>query len=486
LVGFLPFFHGFLKTFTLWELCAPLDKFPRIVQGLTMVELVYRAGPGPQIGLPWLAGRINERTTRGIALTLAFLIRDGEVPPGTQLPPIRTLAAELSVSPSTVSAAWARLRAERLVGTGRRRGTVVLPLDQQRPGNFPGWATIDLEQGSPDPTLLPPLEDAVAAAVRTATSSSRGAKDITPRLLAAVASTWPFRPEAWTVVGGGAEGGLLACRAVARPGDLVALEEPAAPRLLGNLRKAQARILPVRRDREGPKPQSLAEALRHHPVAFLYRPRSPVLSVHPGSPGRAAELADVLEANGPGAAVVEYDELGPLAEVSPPSIGTHLPTRVLHVRSYCAAYGPELRSCVVAGAGPLVERVRRLRDFGTVWAGRVLQDAQAFLLDDPLTGRLLRQARQRYAQRQNALSAALCAEGVDVLAQDGLMLWIPVENETRALIRLATVGVSLAPGSRCFVRPPAGQHLRIATSRLPDDPRHAVELASLVAVAARQ
>jgi DNA-binding transcriptional MocR family regulator len=441
--------------------------------------------PVSQIGLPWLAGRIGERTARGIALGVAALIRDGEVPPGTRLPTVRDLAAELSVSPATVAEAWAALRAEQLIDTGRRRGTIALaPAPGTRRGNgFQGWATIDLEQGIPDPALLPPLEDAVAAGVRTERLNSYEKDFITPRLLAAVAPTWPFTPEAWTVVAGGYEGSLLGCQAAARPGDVVALEEPTAPRLLETLRKSRIRIVPVRCDDEGPRPDALAEALGHRPVAFIYQPRAQVPYGHSVSADRVAQLADVLQAYGPDTSVVEDDNLGPLATAPLASIGAHLPERVLLVRSYCKAYGLELRSCVVAGAAPLVARVRQLRSFGMVWASRILQDAQAFLINDSATGVLLRQARQRYAQRGVALAGALRPHGINARARDGLVLWVPVPDETRALIMLAGNGVSVAPGSRCFLEPPAEHHLRIATSQLPDDPERVADLAALVAAA---
>ncbi|WP_236796099.1 PLP-dependent aminotransferase family protein [Amycolatopsis sp. GM8] len=440
-----------------------------------------------RLDLSWLAGRIGERTARGIALAVAALIRDGEVPPGTRFPTVRELAAALSVSPATVSEAWSVLRGEQLIDTGRRRGTTALPPPPgTRPGNgFHGWSAIDLERGDPDPALLPPLADAVAAGARTERLNSREKDFITPRLLAAVAPTWPFSPEAWTVVAGGYEGSLLACRAVARPGDLVALEEPSAPRLLDALRGSRIRIVPVQWDEEGPRPDSLARALEHRPAAFVYQPRAHVPYGRSVSADRVAQLADILETHGRGTAVVEDDHLGPLATTPLVSIGRHLPERVLLIRSYCKAYGLELRSCVVAGAAPLVQRVRSRHSLSMVWTSRILQDAQAFLINDPATTLLLRQAREQYRLRRTALAEALRAEGFDVRVRDGLMLWVPVPDETRALVTLAGHGVSVAPGSHCFVEPPREQHIRIATGQLPDDPGRISDLAALVADAAR-
>jgi DNA-binding transcriptional MocR family regulator len=438
-----------------------------------------------QIGVNWLAGRIEESTPRGIALAVAGLIHGGEVPPGARMPTVRDLAAGLSVHQATVARAWAILREDQLIGTGGRNGTVALvPRGAHR--GFPGWETVDLEDGAPDPSLLPPLEDAIAAAAGTHRRDGSARDAITPDLLAAVAPTWPFAPEAWTVTAGGHEGSLLACRAVARPGEVVALEAPTAPRLVENLRKARARIVPVACDGEGPRPDALAEALTHRPAAFVYQPRAQVPCGHSVPPGRVEELAVVLARGGQGTVVVEEDDLGPLASTPPASIGAYLPSRVLLVRSYCHAYGVELRSCVVAGAARLVDRVRELRGSGLVWSSKTLQDAQAFLIGDQATETLLALARRRYARRREALAEALLAEGVEVVARDGLVLWVPVADETRALITLAASGVSVGAGSRCFADPPSRRrHLRVAVGQLPDDLARVADLAGLVAMAAR-
>jgi len=434
------------------------------------------------IAAMWLAGRIAERSARGIALTLAELIRDGEVRPGSRLPTVRELAAGLSVSPTTVSEAWSALRAEQLVGTSGRRGTIVLtpPPETRRRNGFRGWPEIDLERGLPDPALLPPLADAVAAGSR----GSRGKDDITPDLRAAVKPTWPFKPGAWTVVAGGRAGSVLGCQAVVRPGEAVAVEQPTAPHLLDTLRDARVRIVPVACDESGPLPDALAKALKERPSAFIYQPRAQVPCGHSVSAERAAELARALRAHGPDTVVLEDDHLGPLAAGETVSIGTHLPERVLLVRSYCHAYGPELRSCVVAGAAALVERVRYLHGLEEAWTSRALQNAQAFLINDPDTGVLLREARQRYADRRAALAKALRAEGFPVRDGDGLTLWVPVPDETRTLVTLAGRGIDLAPGSRCYAVPPRTHHVRIATGQLPDHANRIADLAALVADAA--
>jgi GntR family transcriptional regulator len=52
-------------------------------------------------------------------------IEPGELPPGTQLPTVRRLAADLGLAPNTVARTYRELEQAGLVQTARRRGTVV-------------------------------------------------------------------------------------------------------------------------------------------------------------------------------------------------------------------------------------------------------------------------------------------------------------------------------------------------------------------------
>lgn len=62
---------------------------------------------------------------------LVLLIAGGMLPIGTRLPAIRQLATDLGLAPGTVARAYRELEAEGVLGTARRRGTVVarVPVD---------------------------------------------------------------------------------------------------------------------------------------------------------------------------------------------------------------------------------------------------------------------------------------------------------------------------------------------------------------------
>jgi GntR family transcriptional regulator len=52
-------------------------------------------------------------------------VADGTLPPGTQLPTVRRLAADLGLAPNTVARTYRELEQSGLVRTAGRRGTVV-------------------------------------------------------------------------------------------------------------------------------------------------------------------------------------------------------------------------------------------------------------------------------------------------------------------------------------------------------------------------
>ena len=449
--------------------------------------------PGPP-GAPgaWdaaaLAARIGEPTARGIAASLTDLVREGSLPAGTRLPTVRALAAELGVSPATVAEAWSTMRRHRVIATGRRRGTVVIgppnvphPVRYERIGNFGDRPALDLVLAAPDPALLPPLEDALAAGARADGLNDYTRATITPALRRAVEPDWPFPAQAFLAVGGGYEGVQLACTTVALPGDRVAVENPTAARLLDILENLGVRIVPVGCDGEGPVPAELERALAAKPVAFVYQPRAHSPCGHSVTPGRAAALADLLEPTA--TLVVEDDGLGDAAVSPAVTVGDRLPDRTVLVRSYSKSHGPDLRIAVLGGAAETVERVRVLRSFGTGWTSRILQDALAHLLTDPAARAAVDRARHVYARRRTALARALDDRGVPTPNRDGLVLWVPVHDESAALVTLAAHGVAAAPGSR-YHAGTGEPRLRVATSRLDEDPAAVEEIAGILAMAA--
>ena len=85
-------------------------------------------------------------------------MRDGQLTPG-HLPPVRELAGRLSVSPTTVAAAYSDLRRRGLTTGSGRAGTRIRgapPVSSRVYLSAPA-GTRDLITGGPDPDLLPLL-----------------------------------------------------------------------------------------------------------------------------------------------------------------------------------------------------------------------------------------------------------------------------------------------------------------------------------------
>ena len=102
---------------------------------------------------------IRGRRSSELALSIEDAIREGHLAPGATLPPVRSLAASLRISPATVAAAYRRLGARGLVTGQGRRGTRVSP---RPPLRMPASAPIashlrNLADGNPEASLLPRL-----------------------------------------------------------------------------------------------------------------------------------------------------------------------------------------------------------------------------------------------------------------------------------------------------------------------------------------
>lgn len=436
-----------------------------------------------ELPIGWYSERLQDRTTRGIALETTALIRSGAIPIGTRLPAVRELATALNVSPATISGAWSQLRRFKVIsGTGRNGVWVcgdqvsLRPVRFETIGDFGGRIVADLTYASPDPALLPDLSAALAYAAKTPELNSYSRVAITDHLKQSVLARWPYQPESLLAVNGGFEGIHATLHTLVMPGAVVAIEEPSTLRLLDILDSLGAQVLPVKCDEDGPLPDALRAALKEKASIFVYQPRTHSITGTCVSPARMAALADVLQKSK--ATVIEDDGVGDISCHPSVSLGKWLPERTVHVVSYSKSLGPDLRVAVLSGPEKIVREVRAYRNFGAGWTSRVLQDATAWLLDDPQTKRVVAHAREVYAARRGALVDALQARGIAIQGKDGLCVWVQVPSEQFALVTMAARGIAVYPGSLCSVSSSA-QHIRLGTSLLT---KHVDLVADAVAV----
>src|SRR5262245_47800461 len=80
--------------------------------------------------------RLDEPSARGVADAVTRAMRDGVLTPGAKLPPIRTVAAQLQLSPTTVSAGWALLTRSGVINTDGRRGTTIAHIRTPGPARY--------------------------------------------------------------------------------------------------------------------------------------------------------------------------------------------------------------------------------------------------------------------------------------------------------------------------------------------------------------
>jgi DNA-binding transcriptional MocR family regulator len=421
--------------------------------------------PGRASVIDELVEAIEVRNARGIAAAIGRQISAGELRVGTRLPTVRELAAALDVSPTTVSEAWRSLASVGAIEAQGRRGTFVRQVPgpgtgqrYRRVTEGPGHFAIDLSTGTPDPTLLPDAGRLVAKVASTHLTTSYLDAPVLPELDEHLRASWPFVPEAVTIVDGAMDAIDRIAREVVHLGDRVVVEHPTFPPVLDLLEQLGAEVVGVPLDAEGLSLSGLEAALRLQPSLVFLQPRAQNPTGVTTTARRARALAKLLATST--AIVVEDDHSGDIASGELVSMGRWLPDRTVHVRSFSKSHGPDLRLGAIGGAGEVVDAVTARRLIGPGWSSRILQAVLVAMLGDRRTVSTVERARAAYAERRGALAQALAQRGVPTTGTDGINLWVPVTDERSALITLAAQGIGVAPGAPFLVLPEP-DHLRI-------------------------
>ncbi|MGP3918627.1 aminotransferase class I/II-fold pyridoxal phosphate-dependent enzyme [Nonomuraea sp. 10N515B] len=416
--------------------------------------------------------RVTGGTANEIAAGVEAAVSDGRLAPGAPLPPVRELATQAQVSPNTAAAAYRLLRERGIVETAGRRGTRIRP----RPASTaredirievpPGVR--DLSKGNPDPTLLPPLHEALAAAARAHQDrpAMYGTGDDEELLaLAGARLRGDGVPAAPLAISSGTldavERVLNTCL---RPGDAVAVEDPGWSALLDLVAALGLRPVPMRLDDDGPLPEELGKALRGGARAAVITARAQNPTGAAVTAARAAALRAELAAH-PGVLLVEDDHGDGFVDVPlHPLAGAT--ARWILVRSTAKAFGPDLRLALITGDPVTLDRLRGRQRLAAGWVSHLLQTAVAHLWRTRAVDTAAVAAS--YAERRDGLVAALAARGVAAHGRTGLNVWVPVPDEAAAITGLLARGWAAAPGARNRVATPPALRLTVSPLR-PED-----------------
>lgn len=427
--------------------------------------------------------RISGRGAIEIEASIERGIGEGALPPGSALPAVRTLAADLGVSPTTVAAAFKSLRSRGLVVTRARSGVRV----SWRPPIAGAWlgSTVpagvrDLAGGNPDPALLPDLKPVLRRLEPP--RQLYGGEPADPALVELARTELErdgIAAAQLAVVSGALDGIERALAAQLRPGDLVAVEDPGFAGLFDLLRALGLALRPVPVDAGGMAPSALVDALAEGVNAVVLNPRGQNPTGASLGEERAEQLSKVLERH-PGVMVIEDDHLGPIAGAPRLSL-TAGRSRWAAARSLAKSLGPDLRLAVLAGDAQTIDRVRGRQAVGPGWVSHLLQRTAATLWADPKVAKALEEATATYAERRQSFIAALAEHGIEVDARTGLNVWIPVPDETHAVQALRETGWAVAPGAPFRLR--SEPAIRVTVSSLQSD--ESVALAEAIATTLR-
>lgn len=461
-------------------------------------QIALDARPGRSLQM-----RIREAVSAGVW--------EGRFRPGDRLPATRALATALGVARITVALAYEELAAEGWLRAEPRRGWFVTEEAPRRPAlaarEGPGldWALrlgpeapalgaqakpadwrrfrFPFVFGQPDPESFP-LDDwrfcarrALGRAEFDAVAGDAGDRD-DPMLVEEIARRGlaargvRAAPEEVLVTAGAQNGLWLAAELVlrARPGAVVAVEEPGYPETRNMLRRLGARVVPVALDAEGLDPDAV-------PAGAALVVVTPGHQAPTGATMGAARRARLLaRAEAEDWLILEDDydfETRAPAPGAPALKAADRTGRVIHVGSFSKALFPGLRLGFLHADAAVVRRARAVRTLSARHPPGLTQRAAAHFLALGLYDAHVAALRRRLAARRAALRAALAAEGIAApAAEGGAALWIEGPrglDAGRLAERLKARGVWVEPGAAFFAaEPPPRRFLRLGLSAIPE------------------
>lgn len=437
-----------------------------------------------------------------IADGLAALIAAGGLSTGARLPSVRQMAARLGVSPFTVGNGYDRLVARNLIAARPGAGYFVAgPPAAGAPE--PGIETL---AGDPAQALGFALLslDATQAAVRAGSGFLPEAwlADVVPSTLVArvargrdalrSSAPAPGSPELRALLSerlrhngiaaapgqivtsiGASQGLDFVMRAMLRPGDTVAVEDPGYMFFAAQVRARDLRAVAVPRLADGPDLDALAAAAeRHRPRAFvtqslLHNPTGGSISA-----ARAHRLLMLAERHD--FIVIEDDVCGDLAARGAVRLAAlDGLRRVFYVSSFSKLLSPALRVGYVAAPAAAVEDLLRQKVLGVLGTPGLTESIVAGVLASGRYERHIQRLRAKLAVFRRGARELLATAGVRLEegASEGPFLWGSLDRVTDpvAFVRDALErGILLAHGGMFSPTGRFGSHFRFNVAHSTD------------------
>ncbi|SFM32993.1 transcriptional regulator, GntR family [Ectothiorhodospira mobilis] len=432
---------------------------------------------------------MGEHLYERVAAGIEQQIEQGTYAPGDRLPGVRRLRLQFGVSIATVVAACELLEQREILEARPRSGFYV----RERPDHLPAPAesstepegpslisgqerVLELVQSHNAPEIIslgaaaPPAEclpesalDRSFARVRRTQRARIGAYDFppgSPELRTQVARRMAdagcsLGPDDIVLTQGCQEALTLSLRAVARPGDVIAIESPTFYGILQAIESQGMQALEIATDpASGMRPEALERALETWPIrACVMMPSFGNPLGHLAPDARKAQLVDLLARRG--VPLIEDDVYGELDFHGPrPWAAKAWDTRgeVLYCGSFSKTLGAGLRVGWVA-PGRYRERITYLK-YATAQATPTLPTlAVADYLEQGGYDRFLRRVRRHHERQVRRVADAVRRHfpaGTRLTRpRGGFVLWVVLPEGGDALAlqtRALAAGISIAPG----------------------------------------
>lgn len=443
-----------------------------------------------------------------IARAISGDIRRGRLKPGQALPGSRTLAGTVGVHRNTVLAAFRELEAEGWIQSAQRCTRVSLDLPQAPKARTtlrgglgfslePVQAALPLNPivpagvlafggGLPDLRLVPVelLARAYGRALRSRPLLGYGDPQGELRLRGALAGMLSdlrglaVGPEQLMVTGGSQMALDLVARALLKPGDRVAVEDPGYSPAWATLRAAGAELVPVPLDAQGLRVEVLESLMRKTPIRALYcTPHHQFPTTVTMSAPRRLRLLELARQHRMAILEDDYDfEFHFDGSPVLPLASTDQAGMVVYLGTLSKVLAPGLRLGFVAGPRALIAALASRRVLADRQGDQVLERAVAELIEDDLLPRHVRKMRRVYLARRNALVEALQRHLPHIatvgVPPGGMSLWLSTEEglDVEAWAKRAQArGVAFYSGRRFDFRGRALPNLRLGFSALNEE-----------------